>query len=98
MKKNKQEIELICLTCGCAATEHNKMNQKGWNRLSKQLTGYEDTPENREKFWKKFLTDGAKINSINMEEWACGSCYCDSFKLNNLDYLEKKHKEETNGI
>lgn len=87
----KSEKELVCI-CGCSSREHTRMNNKAWDRLNKQIAEIEapDTPENREKFWAKFLSDGGST----ADEWACSTCSCGSFKMDNLKFLEDRYKEK----
>ena len=73
--------KLPCI-CGHRSDKHSKSNGKSMERLNRQLKGYQDTLANREKFWKEFLSN------IKLEEFGCGECKCESFKQDNLKYLE----------
>jgi hypothetical protein len=78
--------EFICI-CGHSSRQHTKMNKKSWDRLDKQLEGYkENSLQDREKFWTKFLTDGSQ------DEWRCSECDCESCKMDNLRYLEELYE------
>jgi hypothetical protein len=66
------------------------MNSKAWDRFYKQLEVYkDDTMDGRKAFWNEFLTSGTQ------EEWKCTQCNCESFKRDNLRYLEEKANEKT---
>jgi len=83
------EIEKSFCICGHLTIQHSKMGKKAWDRLDKQLEGYkESSMVDREKFWKKYLSEGTQ------EEWQCTQCTCESFKRDNLRYLEEKAKEK----
>lgn len=90
MKKKIIDIEETLCICGDSSRQHTKMNKKSWDRLNKQLEGYnEGSWKDREMFWDKFLTEGS------IEEWRCNECDCEAFKMDNLKYLEQKYKERT---
>lgn len=80
MKKN---LDNLPCTCGHINKKHSESNGKSMERLTKQLDeGYIDNLKNRSKFWKRFLSE------IKLDEFGCSICKCDSFKQNNLKYLE----------
>jgi hypothetical protein len=82
-----QNKDLPCI-CGHRTSKHNKSNGKHWERLNRKLVGYEDTPENRSKFWSEFLT------SSTPDEFGCSECDCKGFKMDNLKFLEDEYKEK----
>ena len=77
-------------TCGHSKTQHSETNDKHWNRFQNQLVGYKERDiKDRERFWKKFLTEGSD------DEWKCTKCKkCNGFKLDNLRLVEDMAKEK----